>query len=54
MKKQIVGGFVMKDLGKVNSKRDEIAVCNKCGKYKTQSQMKVVDKRYNCIDCNEL
>ncbi len=50
MNKSIIGGFVVKELPAEPKKKNEIAKCWKCGHYGRQSDMNIVDGRYNCKD----
>lgn len=52
MKKETIGGFVVKELPKVeNTNENENAKCWTCGKYGTRSTMVVKNHKYYCEKC---
>jgi formylmethanofuran dehydrogenase subunit E len=52
MKKSIIGGFVVNELPKAESKKDAIVKCWDCGSYKKQSAMEIKNNRYYCRSHN--
>ena len=52
MKREIIGGFVVRELPSIKSNNEnEVAKCWICGSYSTRKEMSIKDNRCYCKKC---